>query len=393
MEIVNAALNAYASIARPFACIDLDAMDWNISMVNKLAGSKKIRIATKSVRSVELMQYIAERLPNFNGWMTYDCTETLFLLEKGFDHLLLGYPQMERESVLLLLPYIENGSKVVFMVDCEEQWKFLNDIGEKSSVKLEICIDLNMSDDLKWIYFGTRRSSLKSLKDVEMLLQKCNGFSSTELVGVMGYEAQIAGVPDRPNVKWQGPVIRRLKKRSTKKVGAYRKAAVEMIRQTCQTLRFVNGGGSGSLDFTSQAEEVTEVTVGSAFYFPSLFSRYDETPFKPATAFALKVTRKPTDGFIVCHGGGYIASGASGNDKAPVPIWPANLALLRDEGAGEVQTPLADKDRKLQIGDTVFFRHAKAGELCERFTELHARRGERYVKSYKTYRGEGGCFL
>jgi len=41
----------------------------------------------------------------------------------------------------------------------------------------------------------------------------------------------------------------------------------------------------------------------------------------------------------------------------------------------------------------VYFRHAKAGELCERFASLHLLEGERILEQAPTYRGEGQSFL
>ena len=78
----------------------------------------------------------------------------------------------------------------------------------------------------------------------------------------------------------------------------------------------------------------------------------------------------------------------------PRPVMPAGLALLAWEGAGEVQTPLrVPVGIALEPGDPVVFRHAKAGELAERFATYHLVREGRVVESVPTYRGEGGCFL
>ncbi len=384
---------AYVHLTRPFACIDLDALDNNIAFVNEISGKKGIRIATKSVRSVELLRYIAERLTHQAGWMTFDLRETYFLLEHGFDDLLLGYPQYEEQALERILPFIRQGRTVIFMIDKIEQWQWLDSIGKQQNLIFEVCIDLNVSTDFKMLYFGTKRSSLRTVADVEMLLTSGRSCLHTKITGVMGYEAQLAGVADIPVVRWQEFAIKQLKRLSSKGVRNFRKQAVDLIREKSETLRFVNGGGSGSIDFTAREEEVTELTIGSAFYFPALFSRYRNLPLEPAASFALRVTRKPEQGIVVCHGGGYIASGAVGVDKNPVPIWPKNLSFLKNEGAGEVQTPLRDQKGLLKIGDTVYFRHAKAGELCERFSELHARRGSTYEGAYKTYRGEGECFL
>lgn len=384
---------AYVNLTRPFACIDLDALDRNIAFVNRVAGQKGIRIATKSVRSIQLLQYIAERLNHPVGWMTFDLRETHYLLENGFDDLLLGYPQYEKDAVERIIPFIREGRTVIFMIDRLEQWQWLESIGQEHSIVFGVCVDLNLSTDFKMLYFGTKRSALQTVDDVAALVRSGASFTHTTIIGVMGYEAQIAGVADLPVVSWQKLLIKRLKALSYKGVRKFRTDAIDLIRREITTLRFVNGGGSGSIDFTAGEEEVTELTIGSAFYFPALFSRYKNLPLEPAAMFALRVTRKPEQGVVVCHGGGYIASGVTGSDKNPMPVWPANLSFLKNEGAGEVQTPLRDRDDAVQIGDTVYFRHAKAGELCERFPELHARRGSRYEGAYKTYRGEDGCFL
>ena len=73
-----------------------------------------------------------------------------------------------------------------------------------------------------------------------------------------------------------------------------------------------------------------------------------------------------------------VASGAAGADRSPVPYLPEGLRYDPQEGAGEVQTPLLGSPADdLLIGDKVWFRHAKAGELCERFDALHLVEGDR----------------
>ena len=97
---------------------------------------------------------------------------------------------------------------------------------------------------------------------------------------------------------------------------------------------------------------------------------------------------------ITALGGGYLASGAANRGRLPAPYLPAGLRLDRQEGAGEVQTPLIGPAAdRLRIGDRVWLRHAKAGELCERFSELHLIEGNTVVATVPTYRGEGKTFL
>ncbi|MEU1168756.1 amino acid deaminase/aldolase, partial [Streptomyces sp. NPDC005921] len=122
--------------------------------------------------------------------------------------------------------------------------------------------------------------------------------------------------------------------------------------------------------------------------------RYSRFTPRAAAFFALPVVRRPGPKTVTVLGGGYVASGVPRWDRAPVPTFPPGLRYDGNEGAGEVQTPLTGAPAAhLAVGSPVFFRHAKAGELCERFNELHLVRDGKIVDVVPTYRGEGRCFL
>jgi D-serine deaminase-like pyridoxal phosphate-dependent protein len=159
-------------------------------------------------------------------------------------------------------------------------------------------------------------------------------------------------------------------------------------------LEFVNGGGTGSLELTAAEDAVTEVTAGSGFYAPALFDHYSRFRLTPAAGFALPVVRKPSPKVATALGGGYLASGSGDRARLPSPWLPAGLSLDPGEGAGEVQTPLLGAAAAgLEIGDRAYLRHAKAGELCERFNTLHLVEGDEIVDVVPTYRGDGKAFL
>ncbi|MEA2429586.1 MAG: hypothetical protein QOI19_59, partial [Thermoleophilaceae bacterium] len=208
------------------------------------------------------------------------------------------------------------------------------------------------------------------------------------LAGLMGYEAHIAGLGDRPPGKrLMGAAIKRIQRSSANEIAERRAAIVEAL----PPLEFVNGGGTGSLHTTAREDVVTEITAGSGFYAPTLFDHYSAFSLTPAAMFALPVVRNPSKRVATVLGGGYIASGPADNLRLPTPYLPPGLKLDKNEGAGEVQTPLLGAD--LRIGDRVYFRHAKAGELCERFNTLLLVEGDRVVDEIPTYRGEGRAFL
>lgn len=383
---------AFAALQAPLAFLDRTALDANIDAILDRAGTKPIRVASKSVRSIPVLRHIFARSEQFQGIMSFTPGEALFLIEQGFDDILLGYPTTDESAARQLAA---TGKQVTFMADHPAHCAMLNSVGEAAGTKMKVCLDLDMSVSFPGIYFGVYRSPLKSGDDVRRLMDQVNSMRHIQVVGLMGYEAQIAGLGDRPDGRFdlKTVAIALLKKQSIRKIGKRRRQVVEVLRQFTE-VSLVNGGGTGSLESTREEDVVTEVTVGSGFYAPHLFDRYTQFRHREAAGFALPVVRIPKAGMVTCLGGGYLASGSADKYRLPKPWLPKNLSLIEEEGAGEVQTPLRVDGTNLSIGDKVFFRHAKAGELCERFNELHLLDDGRYSgATWKTYRGDGKCFL
>jgi D-serine deaminase-like pyridoxal phosphate-dependent protein len=241
---------------------------------------------------------------------------------------------------------------------------------------------------------GPKRSPIRTPEAAVALARAIDKRPAVELVGIMAYEGHIAGVGDRPPGKrLKARAIAALQRRSMAEIRERRGAVVAAVSKIAE-LEFVNGGGTGSLHTTGTEPAVTELAAGSGFYAPTLFDAYSAFKLRPAAMFALPVVRKPSPAIATALGGGYLASGVGEASRVPSPYLPAGLRLDRFEGAGEVQTPLlGEPARRLQVGDRVYFRHAKAGELCERFETLHLVEGDRVVDQVPTYRGEGRCFL
>jgi len=256
-------------------------------------------------------------------------------------------------------------------------------------------MDIDMSSEYPGLHFGVHRSSINTREKARKVLTVIQESPFVRLVGVMGYEAQIAGVGDNvPGAFVMNNIIKQLKKKSTVEIAKRRAGIVELIREKGIALEFVNGGGTGSLEITIQEDAVTEVTVGSAFYASGLFDHYSNFKHQPSAAYAIEIARKPKKDIYTCSGGGYTASGSAGKDKAPTPYLPKGCKLTANEGAGEVQTPVIYKGEvELKLGDPIFMRHSKAGELCERFNKLLLVSKGKIVDTVPTYRGQGQCFL
>jgi D-serine deaminase-like pyridoxal phosphate-dependent protein len=389
----------FAGLEAPFAFVDVDATRANAERMLISAGGKPIRIASKSVRSRALLERFLGYSDRFQGLLNLTLPEALWLHEHGFSDLVVAYPTVapsQLEALAAATRRDPDGAPTV-MVDSAAHLDLISAHVRHGQPPVKICIDL----DVGWrplrglVQLGPKRSPIHDAAGAAALAREITRRPWLKLVGVMAYEGLIAGVADMvPGRRLENLAIQAIKRWSTVDVARRRAEMVAAITQTAGELTFVNGGGTGSIGSTTAEAAVTEATAGSGFYAPQLFQYYRELSLAPAAGYALPVSRRPTPQVATALGGGYIASGATRPDRQPVPFWPAGLKLDPQEGAGEAQTPLlGDGAASLEIGANVYMRHAKAGELCERFNALYVVSGGSVVDEVPTYRGEGKAFL
>lgn len=380
---------ALRNVSKPAAFVDLDFFDRNAGRVLERAGDKHIRVASKSIRCRSLLNRVLQSNQRYQGVMAYHAREAVFLSRHGFDDILIAYPSCDTKDLEAVATEVAEGKRLTMMVDCPEHVALVNRAAREKKVQLPVCIDVDMSTKFPGLHFGVQRSCIRTAAQAKALFEIICQHELLRLDGIMGYEAQLAGLGDNvPGQFFKNQVIRILQNMALSRVRALRSAVVAAIGR--EHLRFVNAGGTGSLETSSREAVVTEVTAGSAFYAPALFDGYRHFRHLPAAGFALEITRQPEPDIYTCYGGGYVASGAAGKAKLPVPYLPEGAMLLANEGAGEVQTPVVYRGPQLlQIGDPIFFRHAKAGELCEHFKALYLIQGGEVVDCVPTYRGDG----
>ncbi|GAB3964820.1 amino acid deaminase/aldolase [Plantactinospora veratri] len=334
--------------------------------------------------------------------MTYTLAEAIWLVRSGVtDDVLLGYPTADRQALAQLAADPDLAAKICLMVDSSAQLDLVDAVAAAGSrAELRTCLDL----DASWrpladtfggrLHIGIRRSPVHSADEAGTLAGTIAQRPGFRLVGLMAYEAQIAGLGDAPpRQAVRGATIRLLQRRSYRELVQRRAAAVAAVREHAD-LEFVNGGGTGSIALTAADPAVTEITAGSGLYGPTLFDAYRSWRPRPAAFFALSVVRRPAARMVTLLGGGWVASGPADPTRLPTPWLPPGLRLTGTEGAGEVQTPVTGAAAEsLRVGDRVWFRHAKAGELAEHVGELHLVESDRVVGTVPTYRGEGRAFL
>ena len=390
---------ATADLDPPLAVVDLDAFDANAADLVRRAAGLPIRLASKSVRSSALIAR-ALATQGFHGVLAFTLAEALWLVDTGVcDDIVVGYPTADRGALRALAASDAARVAITVMVDSLAQLDFVDATLGGDHQEIRVCLEL----DASWrplrsplrgrLHVGTRRSPVFEVDDAVALARAIADRPGFRLVGMMAYEGQIAGLGDAPRgAPVRAAALRWMQERSAAELATRRGATVAAVGDVTK-LEFVNGGGTGSLERTAAEGVCTEAAAGSGLYGPTLFDNYASFRPRPAAFFALPVVRRPGPGMVTVLGGGYIASGPTGANRLPRPVHPAGLRLLGTEGAGEVQTPVAGRAADtLGVGDRVWFRHAKAGELCERFDELHLVSGDRVVDTVPTYRGTGHAF-
>lgn len=379
---------ATAELDPPLAALDLAALDANAADLVRRANGVAVRVASKSVRCRAVLERVLgaglTAQGGFAGIMAYSLREAIWLTRLGARDVLLGYPVTDRAALAELAADPLLIASITLMIDDVAQLELTRAALGTDLVRPRVCLDVDAALRIGPLHLGTRRSPVRTPDQAAVLATEARrrGF---DVVGVMTYEAQIAGLPD------SNPAVRVVKRLSAVEIGRRRGQVLDAVRMVTGPLEIVNSGGTGSIEVSITDPDVTEVTAGSGLYVPTLFDHYRSFTPRPALFFATPVLRKPTPTIATVFAGGYIASGPAGPSRVPLPVWPAGLKLLGSEGAGEVQTPLAG-GAELEIGDRVWFRHAKAGELCERFDQIHLVDESGSRTTVPTYRGEGRCF-
>lgn len=386
---------ATADVDPPCAVLDRAALSANARQLSDRAGGKPIRVASKSVRVRSVLEAVL-RLDGFSGILAYTLPEAVWLAGWCSD-VVVGYPTADRTALRTLITDPELARRVTIMVDSPQQLDLIDAIlAPDRREEVRVCLELDSALDLPGMKVGVWRSPVRRPDAVRAAAEAIVARPGFTLVGLMGYEAQVAGLTNEtdsrnPIARGRAATIRTLQRISVREIADRRAAAVAAAREVAD-LEFVNGGGTGSVESTAADDSVTEIAAGSGLFGPHLFDHYTSFTPAPAASFALSVVRIPAPGMVALLGGGWIASGPPAVDRLPQVVWPQGLSMINTEMAGEVQTPLRGADG-LRVGDRVWLRHTKAGELSEHVNEFLLIDRGAVVDRLRTYRGEGKAFL
>jgi D-serine deaminase-like pyridoxal phosphate-dependent protein len=380
-------------LSTPLVVVDLEAFDANADDLVRRAAGKPVRVASKSVRVPALLRRALAR-DGFQGVLAYTLAEALWLEEEGIsDDIVVAYPTVDRRSLKQLVESPRAAGRVTLMIDDPAHLDVVDSVRASHAVPVRVAIEVDAGLRLGRQHVGPKRSPLYDAESVVRLARAVVDRPGFRLVGLMTYEGQVAGLPDEvPTARARSLVVRRLKSMSMVQLEVRRREIADALREVVD-LEFWNAGGSGSVEASVADPVVTEVAAGSGLLVPGLFDHYQSFRPRPAAFYGLPVVRRPSPQLATVHGGGFVASGPSGADRLPTPWAPAGLHLTGLEGAGEVQTPLTGHPAALlAIGDLVWFRHAKSGELFEHTNTVQLLSGRELTHEVRTYRGHGHAF-
>ncbi|MCF2572309.1 amino acid deaminase/aldolase [Brevibacterium sp. UCMA 11754] len=390
--------HALKGVEDPVAVIDLEAFDANVTALAQRAQGLPIRVATKSLRTpAAIDRALAHQ--GYSGVFAYSLPEALALHARGVRDILVGYPTVDRRSLSQMFAEAGATQNITLMIDCPTHLDIIDSARAAAAAgddaqTVRVCLDIDAAYRLgegvlgSRIHIGARRSPIRDSASAVDLAEHVIARPGIDLVGLMSYEGQIAGTADAGATARQ-VMVRAMQRRSIAELRVRRSGIIDAVRALTE-LEFVNGGGTGSFESSAAEGTLTELAAGSGLFSPGFFDGYTHFHHEPAAYFATPVVRRPGPGWVTVFKGGFIASGVPGADRVPTIAWPQGLDYAGLEGAGEVQTPLTGPGTEdLRIGDLVWFRHAKAGELAEHFNEFLVVSGSQVIDTWSTYRGQG----
>src|ERR1700749_1286090 len=193
---------ATAHLDPPFAVVDLAAFDATAHDLVRRANGVPIRVVSKSLRCRALIDRVLAR-PGYRGVMSYSLAEALWLHASGTtEDLLVAYPTADRAALRALAADDAARQHVTVTIDSAAHLDFIDATLGAGHPAVRVCLDLDMS----WrplpygpvVPGGTWRSPLGTPAEAALFAETVVRRPGFSLVGVLGYEGQIAGLGDSP---------------------------------------------------------------------------------------------------------------------------------------------------------------------------------------------------
>lgn len=282
-------------IVLPCIIIDLDRVDHNIDQISKiLKPPLYYRIVTKSLPSVQLLQYVISKTGT-NKLMEFHQPYLSLIIKKFGYHLdiLLGKP-LPIQSVqkfyneFPISDYTKLNDSVQWLVDNNQRLNEYLNFARDKSLKLKINIEIDV---------GLHRGGLKTVDQLNELLSLIqNNKKYLEFSGFMGYDGHLLHMPVLIGSKEKAckKEFDRIMKRYSEFVEYGKKRYPDLFNKK---LTF-NGGGSSTYTLYNSSYVVNDIAAGSCVVQPSTFDFFTLKEHLPAIFIAAPILKK-IDGYEV----------------------------------------------------------------------------------------------
>ena len=357
--------------AYPQLIIDKQKLNANIGELNKLLPhSSQRRIVTKSLPSVNLLQYICT-LAETQKLMVFHLP---FLLEVSKampqSDILLGKPlpalaveQFYREKT----PLFNASQQLQWLVDSNTRLLAYLEVAKRNKQNLKINLEIDV---------GLHRGGFTQQSDFVAALEVIkNNPHFLTLGGLMGYDAHVGKLP---SLIQSGQKTHRLSQLTYQ---TFINTLESTLGINSQAL-CLNGAGSGTLAYHTQQSVCNDFSAGSCLIKPSDFDLSTLHSFQAAAFIATPVLKKQNG--LILPGAEFLKNAwqiadpnqaqsffiYGGNWKAN-PYSPQGLQRNTLYGNSSNQELLTGSNSiNLAIGDTVFLRPQQSEQVLLQFGDL-----------------------
>ena len=221
---------ATASFSAPVVTLGLEALAHNAQDVLRRAKDKPVRVASKSIRVRGVLDAVLA-LPGYQGVLAYTLAEAIWLSET-IDDIVIAYPSTDRAALAALAADERAASRIAVMIDSVDQLELIDSVAPPSArTPIRVCLDFDASWNTKLLgSIGALRSPVHEPAALRRLAERVLQRRGFDLVGIMSYEAQIAGVGDEPVGRpANGMLMRTIQKQSAAELADRRAEALSLI--------------------------------------------------------------------------------------------------------------------------------------------------------------------
>ncbi len=245
-------LSWHENVSTPALVIDYNKLVKNIETMANFAKENKVylrpHVKTHKCPKIGQMQLEA----GANGICVATIGEAEVFADNGFDDILIANEVVEINKMRRLIE-INNKNLVRVCVDSQKNVKDLSELANKSNIKIEVLLDIDV---------GLGRTGVKSGEPALELANIIKKTPNLELVGLMGYEGHLTYLTDFENKKNQTELCMKMLVDMS-----------DLLNKNGFEINYITAAGSGTYMIAGKYPGITEIQPGTYPFFDEHMSK------------------------------------------------------------------------------------------------------------------------